>query len=61
MEGETGAVRDIVTLNAGAGLVVAGLAADIDAGLELANAAIDSGAAGEKLAMHTEASKEMRQ
>lgn len=60
VEGERGAVRDIVTLNAAAGLVVADVASTIDAALELANAAIDSGAAGEKLALHTEVSKEMR-
>ena len=50
--GETGAVRDIVTLNAAAGLVVAAIADDLAAGLELANNAIDSGAAGETLAAH---------
>lgn len=43
--GETGAIRDIVALNAAAGLVVAGVATDIADGLERAAAAIDSGAA----------------
>jgi anthranilate phosphoribosyltransferase len=41
--GEGGPVRDIVTLNAAAGLVVAGLAADLAEGLELGRAAIDDG------------------
>ena len=61
LEGETGPVRDIVTLNAAAGLVVAAVADDIDAGLELAHHAIDSGAAGEKLVAHTQVANEMRQ
>lgn len=43
LAGEPGAHRDIVVLNAGAGLVVAGLAADLAAGIELAAAAIDDG------------------
>lgn len=61
LDGENGPVRDIVTLNAAAGLVVADVASDLDAGLELANQAIDSGAVGEKLAAHTETANEMRQ
>ncbi len=40
---ERGARRDIVALNAAAGLVVAGVAADLGDGLERANAAIDDG------------------
>ena len=40
----TGAQRDVVVLNAGASLVVAGKAGDVREGIELANAAIDSGA-----------------
>ncbi|MFT7646347.1 MAG: anthranilate phosphoribosyltransferase [Candidatus Poriferisodalaceae bacterium] len=47
---ERGARRDIVALNAAAGLVVADLAADLGAGFEAAVAAIDSGAAADKLA-----------
>lgn len=43
--GETGAYRDIVLLNAGASLVVAGKAADLAAGVEMAATSIDSGAA----------------
>jgi anthranilate phosphoribosyltransferase len=45
LAGEAGAHRDIITLNAGAGLVVAGLAEDLPAGMEAARAALDSGAA----------------
>ncbi len=55
LDGQTGPIRDIVTLNAAAGLVVAGMAGDLGGGLELANHAIDSGAAGEQLAAHTAA------
>lgn len=43
--GETGAYRDIVLLNAAASLVVAGKAADLAAGVEMAATSIDSGAA----------------
>lgn len=45
LAGETGAYRDIVLMNAGASLVVAGKAADLAAGVEMAATAIDSGAA----------------
>lgn len=48
-DGETGPVRDIVSLNAAAGLVVAGLADSMADGLERAFAALDSGAAAERL------------
>ena len=44
--GELGAHRDIVVLNAGAGLLVAGAVDDLAAGVELAASTIDSGAAG---------------
>ena len=43
--GESGAHRDIVILNAAAGLVVADAAADLPTGLDMARASIDSGAA----------------
>ncbi|MDH4148023.1 MAG: anthranilate phosphoribosyltransferase, partial [Acidimicrobiia bacterium] len=43
--GERGPHRDIVCLNAAAGLVVAGLADDLSAGLERAADALDSGRA----------------
>jgi anthranilate phosphoribosyltransferase len=47
--GERGAPRDIVVLNAGAALVVAGVAGSLDAGLDLAGAAIDDGRAADAL------------
>ncbi len=49
LAGESGAHRDIVVLNAAAGLVVAGVAADLGDGLELAIAAIDDGRAQARL------------
>lgn len=49
LEGEHGARRDVVTANAGAALYVAGLAPSIREGIALANAAIERGAAREKL------------
>jgi len=45
LDGELGARRDAVALNAGAALVTAGRADDLAAGLELAIAAIDDGRA----------------
>jgi anthranilate phosphoribosyltransferase len=48
-DGETGAYRDIVAVNAGAALVVAGKANDLREGITLAQQAIDSGAAKAKL------------
>ncbi len=50
LEGQAGAARDIVLLNAGVALYAAGVAASIPAGIERARAAIDSGAAKAKLA-----------
>jgi anthranilate phosphoribosyltransferase len=47
--GEQGPHRDIVALNAAAGLIAAGVVDDIAAGYEAAQAAIDSGAAAKKL------------
>lgn len=49
MDGRPGPFRDAVTLNAAAGLHVLGLAADLQAGAEKAEQAIDSGAAAETL------------
>jgi anthranilate phosphoribosyltransferase len=49
LAGDAGAPRDAVLLNAGAGLVVAGLAGDIGDGITQAAQAIDSGAARKKL------------
>jgi anthranilate phosphoribosyltransferase len=51
LEGESGARRDIVLLNAGAAIWVAGVAEDFEEGIELARLSIDSGAARERLAM----------
>ena len=48
-EGESGAYRDIVAINAAAALVVAGKATDLREGVALALQAIDSGAAKAKL------------
>ena len=45
--GEPGAARDVVLLNAGAAIYVAGHAADVGEGVERAAAAVDSGAAAE--------------
>ncbi len=47
--GERGPHRDIVLLNAAAGVVVSGLADDMAEGLDAAAASIDEGAAGEVL------------
>ncbi|MEM9651453.1 MAG: anthranilate phosphoribosyltransferase [Actinomycetota bacterium] len=49
LAGDRSPYRDIVLLNAAAGLVVAGVAADLPAGLTAAAAAVDDGAAGAKL------------
>jgi anthranilate phosphoribosyltransferase len=49
LAGESGPQRDVVCLNAAAGLVVAGLAADMAAGLDAARASIDGGGASAAL------------
>jgi len=49
LEGETGALTDIVALNAGAALYVGGRAASIAEGVEMARAVLVSGAAHAKL------------
>lgn len=49
LDGEPGPRREIVALNAAAGLLAAGLAADVASGLELAFQSIDSGAAATRL------------
>jgi anthranilate phosphoribosyltransferase len=49
LEGEPGARRDFVCVNAAAALVAAGLAANFRDGARMAAAAVDSGAALEKL------------
>jgi anthranilate phosphoribosyltransferase len=58
LAGEPGAHRDIVVLNAGAGLVVGGRAASLGEGIELAAAAIDSGTAAATLDRLVAASQE---
>lgn len=54
LEGETSAYRDAVLLNAAAALVIAGQAADLRAGAEMARESIDSGAAKARLAALSE-------
>ena len=49
LRGEPGARRDVVLLNAGAALVVAGVAASLEEGIERAALTIDAGLAGELL------------
>jgi anthranilate phosphoribosyltransferase len=49
LDGESGPRRDIVVLNAAAGLVVASVATDIADGVALATAALDDGRAATKL------------
>jgi len=48
-DGETGAYRDIVLLNAACAIMVAGAANDVSSGVTLAAQALDSGAARNKL------------
>lgn len=50
LDGDAGAPRDIVLLNAGAALYAANVAESIGAGIDKARAALDSGAAKAKLA-----------
>lgn len=57
LEGAPGLARDIVALNAGAALYVAGVADSIERGIALARDAIDSGAAREKLEAFVTASR----
>ncbi len=47
--GAKGPLRDVILLNAGAALVVAGVAKDLPAGIQLAAKSIDSGAAKARL------------
>ncbi|MDR7417318.1 MAG: anthranilate phosphoribosyltransferase [Armatimonadota bacterium] len=49
LRGERGPARDLVVANAGAALVAAELAENLEEGMDLAGRAIDSGAAHEKL------------
>ena len=56
LAGEKGSHRDIVAVNAGAALTVAGLAEDIPEGLEQAFESIDSGKAAQVLSKWIEVS-----
>jgi anthranilate phosphoribosyltransferase len=56
LKGERGPRRDVVLMNAGAALVVAGLASSLEKGFQQAAAAIDSGAAMQRLQMLRELS-----
>jgi anthranilate phosphoribosyltransferase len=49
LAGDRGPHRDIVVLNAAAGLVVAGLVTDLAAGVDLAGSVIDEGQAAARL------------
>ena len=49
LSGEPGPRRDIVVLNAAAGLVVAGLVNDLSAGIDTARAVLDDGRAARAL------------
>lgn len=60
LSGETGPQRDIVLLNAAAGLVVGGAAADLAAGLSIAAQVIDDGRAGQALEALIEVSRAAR-
>lgn len=58
LDGERGPRREIVALNAAAGLMAAGLAGDLAEGLELAFSTIDSGAAAARLELLVKISRE---
>lgn len=49
LDGEPGAQREVVALNAAAGLVAAGMVEDLAAGLDLAFASLDEGGAADAL------------
>ncbi len=49
LEGKNGAPKDVAVLNAAAAIVVSGMAASLEAGLELAREAVDSGRGLKKL------------
>jgi anthranilate phosphoribosyltransferase len=57
LAGEPGACRDIVLLNAAAGIAAGGKAADIREGFELAKASIDQGKAAKALELLVSASR----
>jgi anthranilate phosphoribosyltransferase len=59
LDGERGPHRDIVLLNAAAGLIVAGAAADLAEGLGIAAAVVDDGRAASRLAGLVDRSQEL--
>ncbi len=59
LEGEQGAARDIVLMNAGAAIYLGGLATDMRAGIRSAAESIDSGNARAKLDALVESSRGM--
>ena len=59
LAGERGAHRDVVLLNSGAVLMLGGLAANLEEGIELAGQVIDDGRALMKLEALVEASQEL--
>lgn len=58
LDGREGPFRDIVLINAAAGLLVSGLVEDLASGVQRASQAIDSGAASETLATLVRTSRE---
>ncbi|MEP1208376.1 MAG: anthranilate phosphoribosyltransferase [Rhizobiaceae bacterium] len=61
LDGDNSAYRDMVLLNAGAGLLNAGLAGDLKTGAQMAAESIDSGAASKALADLVRVSNEAAQ
>jgi len=59
LAGEPGPARDLAIMNAGAAIYVGGLAASLAAGVELAQAAVDSGAAAGALERYVALSREL--
>jgi anthranilate phosphoribosyltransferase len=57
LNGEPGAPRDVILLNAGVGMVVAGLAETVPDGIERAAAELDSGRARDRIKLVAEASQ----
>lgn len=57
LEGEQGARRDVVVLNAGGALLAAGIASSLGEGVELAQRSIDEGAALDRLEMFVAATQ----
>ncbi len=59
LSGEKGAKREVVLINAAAGIIVGGGASDFEAGIKAAAAAVDSGRAMEKLEILRKISNEL--